>query len=150
MRRLLICALSSILFSCTQKEQLEGRDISSTDFTRFVSTAKGIVVYESISYTEKSKTDTFKIRFSDQDWDILAKSFDKNQIYTLNDDSDIGERNNSISQPKTFRIRTNKRILSIHYNYFIGEKEKINEDKSKRMMRFMRTFDSLVYYKKRK
>ncbi|MCT2563102.1 hypothetical protein [Chryseobacterium herbae] len=137
----------AVLSSCSEKERLEGRDISLSRENTFVSTAKGIVVYESNSFTEESKSDTFKIRFSNHDWDILRKSFDKNQIYTLNDDSDIGESTTSMSLPKTISIKTNKRKLSINYHYFIGEKDKIDPDKSKKLKRFMRTFDSLIYYR---
>lgn len=135
------------LFSCTEKEELESRDISLSKENTFVSTAKDIVVYESISYTEESRKDTFKIRFSDKDWDILRKSFDKNKIYSLDDDSEIGERTTFMSLPKTISVKTNKRKLTVGYHYFIGEKDKIDEDKSKRLKRFMRTFDSLIYYR---
>ncbi|WP_223608898.1 hypothetical protein [Chryseobacterium sp. OSA05B] len=137
----------AVLFSCTEKEQLEGRDLSLSKENTFVSTTQGIVVYESNSFTEESKSDTFKIRFSNQDWDILRKSFDKNQIYTLDDDSDIGESTTSISLPKTISIKTNKRKLSITYHYFMDRKDKIDQDKSGKLKRFMRTFDSLIYYR---
>lgn len=128
-KKLVICLSLVMLSSCKEKERLEGRDISFSKENTFVSTAKGIVVYESTSFTEESKSDTFKIRFSNQDWDILTKNFDKNQIYTLDDDSDIGESTTSISLTKTISIKTNKRKLSINYHYFINEKDKIDQDK---------------------
>lgn len=146
-KKLVICLSLVMLSSCKEKERLEGRDISLSKENTFVSTAKGIVVYESTSFTEESKSDTFKIQFSNQDWDILRKSFDKNQIYTLDDDSDIGESSTYMSLPKTINIKTNKRNLSINYHYFINEKDKINQDKSAKLKRFMRTFDSLIYYR---
>jgi len=142
-----ICLSLAVLSCCSEKERLEGRDISLSNENTFVSTTKGIVVYKSNNFTEESKSDIFKIQFSNHDWDILRKSFDKNQIYTLDDDSDIGESTASMSLPKTISIKTNKRKLSINYHYFMGEKDKIDKDKSEKLKRFMRTFDSLIYYK---
>lgn len=146
-KKSVVCLSLLMLSSCTEKERLEGRDISLSKENTFVSTAKGIVVYESNSFTEESKSDTFKIRFSTHDWDILRESFDKNQIFTLNDDSDLGERTTSMSLPKTISIKTNKRNLSINYHYFINEKDKIDQDKSEKLKSIMRTFDSLIYYR---
>jgi RHS repeat-associated protein len=136
----------SSLYSCNKKEDLED-NITVSESNRYISTSKGIVVYTSTSYTEGDKSDTFKIKFSNKDWNILRNSFNKNQIYSIDNDLTIGEKSNSLtSYPKKMEIKTNKRVLKVTYNYFIGN-ETIDYDKSKKFKQFMRTFDSLIYYK---
>ncbi len=101
-------------------------------------------------YTEPDVSDTLRFKLTDQDWDFLQKSFDKNEIYLINNNTKIGERVHSIYQSDKIKIKTNKRLLSVEYRYFLDEKEVFDSLKSKKFEKFMKTFDSLVYFRSEK
>jgi hypothetical protein len=148
--KIIVCIIAvSALYSCSKKEILEkDGGIIISESNRYISTKDRLVVVTSTSFTEGDKSDTLKIQLSDKDWNILQKSFTKNQIFSIsNNHPEIGEKSNSIIPfPKKIEIKTNKRNLTINYNYFVGN-EKIDTVKSKNLKQFMRTFDSIIYYK---
>lgn len=144
----LLISFCFITFSCEEKEIL-GNDITILTPVRNLSTVLGTDIYTSDLLIEPDTSDTLRFKLTEKDWAILRESFDKNQIYLINDNTKIGRRVNSIYMPDRFKIRTNKRLLSLQYRYFIGEREKFDSVKSISFNKFMKTFDSLVYYRSR-
>ncbi|AZA81754.1 hypothetical protein C1637_04040 [Chryseobacterium lactis] len=145
---LIISFTCSILFSCGKKEIL-GEDIKILNQNRNLSTVDGTDIYTTDLMIEPDTSDTLRFKLTDKDWAFLRKSFDKNKIYLINNDTKIGERANSIEPADTIIIKTNNRSLSINYRYFLDEKENIDTVKTKSFKGFMHTFDSLVYYRSR-
>lgn len=144
----LLISFCFITFSCEKKERL-GNDISILTPGRNLSTANGTDIYTSDLQIEPDTSDTLRFKLIENDWAILRESFDKNQIYLINDNTKIGKRVHSIYMPDRIKIKTNKRQLSVEYRYFIGEREKFDSVKSISFNKFMKTFDSLVYYRSR-
>ncbi|PKF75434.1 hypothetical protein [Chryseobacterium sp. PMSZPI] len=145
---LIISLTCSILFSCEKKEILS-EDIKILNQNRNLSTVNGTDIYTTSLMMEPDTSDTLRFKLTDKDWAVLRKSFDKNKIYLINNNTKIGQRANSIEPGDTIIIKTNKRSLSIHYRYFLDEKENIDTVKTKSFKNFMHTFDSLVYYRSR-
>ncbi|OCA69675.1 hypothetical protein BBI01_16210 [Chryseobacterium artocarpi] len=144
----LLISFCFITLSCEKKEIL-GNDITILTPVRNLSTVLGTDIYTSDLLIEPDTSDTLRFKLTEKDWAILRESFDKNQIYLINDNTKIGRRVNSIYMPDRFKIRTNKRLLSLQYRYFIGEGEKFDSVKSISFNKFMKTFDSLAYYRSR-
>jgi hypothetical protein len=145
---LTIC-LCFIILSCEHQEVL-AKDISIATPNRNLSTLKGTDIYNTLLYTEPDTSETLHFELTDKDWAILKESFEKNQVYLINNDTKIGERAHSIYQPNKIKIKTNKGFLSVEYRYFLGESEKFDSLKSEKFKKFMKTFDSLVYYRSEK
>lgn len=139
---LIISLTCSILFSCEKKEILS-EDIKILNQNRNLSTVNGTDIYTTSLMMEPDTSDTLRFKLTDKDWAVLRKSFDKNKIYLINNNTKIGQRANSIEPGDTIIIKTNKRSLSIHYRYFLDEKENIDTVKTKSFKNFMHTFDSL-------
>ncbi|HCN50935.1 MAG TPA: hypothetical protein DIT10_17915 [Chryseobacterium sp.] len=146
--QILLIAFCSIIFSCEKKETLS-KDIRISNLNRNLSTIHGTDIYTSDLQIEPDTSDTLRFKLTENDWAILRKSYDKNNIYLINDKTKLGQRTNSIDMPDRIKIRTNKRLLSVEYRYFIDEKEKFDSIKSISFNKFMKTFDSLVYYRSR-
>lgn len=145
---LIISLACSILFSCEKKEILS-EDIKILNQNRNLSTVNGTDIYTTNLMIEPDTSDTLRFKLTDKDWTFLRKSFDKNKIYLINNNTKIGERANSIELGDTITIKTNKRSLSIHFRHFLDKKESIDTVKTKSFKKFMHTFDSLVYYRSR-
>lgn len=141
--------LCFIISSCEQKEVL-AKDISIATENRNLSTLKGTDIYNTLLYTEADTSDTLRFKLTEQDWIILNESFEKNQLYVIDNTTKIGERVHSIYIPHKIKIKTNKRLLSVQYQFFIDEKEKFDSLKSEKFKKFLKTFDSLVYYRAEK
>ncbi len=146
--KILLIAFCPIIFSCEKMETLN-KDIQISNLNRNLSTIHGTDIYTSHLQIEPDTSDTLKFKLTENDWAILRKSYDKNKIYLINDKTKVGQRANSIYMPDRIKIRTNKRLLSVEYRYFIGEKEKFDSVKSISFNKFMKTLDSLVYYRSR-
>lgn len=145
---LLISLTCSILFSCEKKEILS-KDIKILNQNRNLSTVNGTDIYTTNLMIEPDTSDTLRFKLTDKDWAFLGRSFDKNKIYLINNNTKIGERANSIELGDTIIIKTNKRSLAINFRHFLDEKESIDTLKTKRFKNFIHTFDSLVYYRSR-
>lgn len=145
---LIISLTCPILFSCGKKEIL-GEDIKILNQNRTLSTVDGTDIYTTNLMIEPDTSDTLRFKLTDKDWAFLRKSFDKNKIYLINNNTKIGERANSIEPGDTIIIKTSKRYLSVNYSYFLDEKENIDTVKTKSLKNFIHTFDSLVYYRSR-
>lgn len=143
---ILLIGFCFILFSCEKKETLS-EDITILTPTRNLSTILGTDIYTSDLQIEPDTSDTLRFKLTEKDWTILKESFDKNQIHLINDNTKIGQRTNSIYMSDRIKIRTNKRLLSLQYHYFIEKREKFDSVKSINFNKFMKTFDSLVYYR---
>ncbi|PRB83552.1 hypothetical protein CQ022_15710 [Chryseobacterium culicis] len=126
------------------------KDISIATENRNLSTLKGTDIYNTLLYTEPNTSDTLRFKLTEQDWIILKESFEKNQLYLIDNTTKIGERVHSIYMPHNIKIKTNKRLLSVQYRFFIGEKENFDHIKSEKFKKFLKTFDSLVYYRSKK
>lgn len=133
---LIISLTCSILFSCEKKEILS-EDIKILNQNRNLSTVNGTDIYTTSLMMEPDTSDTLRFKLTDKDWAVLRKSFDKNKIYLINNNTKIGQRANSIEPGDTIIIKTNKRSLSIHYRYFLDEKENIDTVKTKSFKNFI-------------
>lgn len=145
---LMIPLICSVLLSCDKKEVLS-EDIKIITPGRKLATVNGTDIYTSDLLIEPDTSDTLKFKLTDKDWALLRNSFNKNKIYLINNNTNIGQRTTSIRPADTVIIRTNKRALSIHYRYFLDKKESIDTVKTKDFKKFLHTFDSLVYYRSR-
>ena len=144
------------LISC-QIEQVENIEIKSID--EYLSIKEGIKIYygENLLEDKSNKTykivnisDTIKFSLSEEEKELINKSFIKEKIYNFIDkEQSIGEIDNMIRMPKTIEIRTNKRNILVKYRYFFNDQKSIiDKDKTKRFNKFMRAIDSIIYYKK--
>ena len=140
------------LISC-QIEQVENIEIKSID--EYLSIKEGIKIYyrENLLEDKSNKTykivnisDTIKFSLSEEEKELINKSFIKEKIYNFIDkEQSIGEIDNMIRMPKTIEIRTNKRNILVKYRYFFNDKKSIiDKDKTKRFNKFMRTIDSII------
>ena len=146
-KQFLFSLLCFIVVSCEQKEVLV-KDISIKTFNRNLSTAKGTDIYTSFMMIEPDTSDTLRFKLTEKDWAVLSKSFDRNQIYLINNTTKIGEEVNSATMPEYIKIRTNKRLISVVYDYYFAhEKASFDTIKTLKFKKFMRTFDSLVYFR---
>ncbi|MGH1518970.1 hypothetical protein [Chryseobacterium sp. JK1] len=135
------------MLSCEQKEVL-AKDISIKTLTRNLSTIKGTDIYTSFMMIEDDTSDTLRFKLTDKDWAILNESFDRNQIHLINNKTKIGEEVNSATMSQHIKIRTNKRLISVEYDYYFArEKALFDTIKTIKFKKFMRTVDSLVYFR---
>lgn len=114
------------LISC-QIEQVENIEIKSID--EYLSIKEGIKIYygENLLEDKSNKTykivnisDTIKFSLSEEEKELINKSFIKEKIYNFIDkEQSIGEIDNMIRMPKTIEIRTNKRNILVKYRYFL-------------------------------
>ena len=142
--------LTIIFVSCKKnKEILLNVEIINSHGDLSVSTKKQKIYMREYSFFEEEKIDSINIKLSERDRDIINKSFVKNKLFEFEDNiNDVGVLANSIEQPMKIKIETNKRTINITYHYFLGNDENIiNKGRTKRIKNFMKTFDSIIYYK---
>jgi|GEM_PF-2093886 hypothetical protein len=145
-----------LFVSCQEKVE----DVIVKSENKYISISKGLQVYKLKNIVEIKDSNSFKVidsldilnfKLSEEEKQLINKSFNKEKIYTFEDsEKEIGEIENTIKLPKMIEIKTNRRNILVEYNYFFyDQKYIINKDKTKRFNNFMRTIDSIIYYKEK-